>query len=127
MSVVQEAREALRRRAQNQSAECDVGGVEAAVSAVMRDPSINDVGLYERLVRKVGLGQMPAKRKALFQRLVKLHRVDPDRIELIIADAWASSCGARIRDRYFCVAVCRKLAESGMAGGEGAGGGADVI
>lgn len=127
MSVVQEARAALRRRQQDQSAESETCGLEAAVSTVIRDPSINDVSLYDRLARKVGFGDMPAKRKALFSRLVKLHRVHGERVELAIAEAWASSCGARHRDRYFCVAVCRKLAEAGMVGGEGEGGGSDVI
>lgn len=127
MSVVAEARARLARQAQNQSSESEVGGVEASISAVLHDPTINDVGLYERLVRKVGLGQMPAKRKALFQRLVKLHRLEPDKLELLIADAWSSSCGARFRDRYFCVAVCRKLAEAGLSCGGSEGVQGDVI
>lgn len=127
VSVVQEARARMARIAQDQRAEQEVGGIEAAISAVARDPAINDVGLFERLQRKVGLGQQPAKRRALFKRLVLLHRDQPALIEEVIAIAWAGSCGARLRDRYFCVAVCRRLAELGISSAASGGGDGDVI
>lgn len=126
-SVVAEARARLARQAQNQMAESEVGGIEAAISEVVRDPSINDVGLFERLQRKVGMGQDPAKRRMLFQRLVKLHQAKPDLVERLIAEAWAQSVGARFRDRYFCKSVCAKLAENHLVVTRSEGGVSDVI
>ena len=111
-SVVAETRARLLRLKQDQEAANEVGGIEAELSAVIRDPSINDVGLFERLRRKVGLGDDPKKRRAFFDRLVKLHQTNPDLVESIIAEAWAQSVGARRRDRYFCKSVTQKLAEN---------------
>lgn len=112
MGVVADTRARLARLQQDQSAESEVGGIEAELAAVLRDPTINDVGLFERLRRKVGLGDDPKKRRAFFDRLVKLHQCAPELVESVIAEAWAQSVGARKRDRYFCKAVALKLAEN---------------
>lgn len=126
-SVVAEARERAARRAQDQRADCEVGGIEAAISAVQRDPSINDLTLEERLLKRVGLGDNAAKRRALYARLSALHRAQPDLVERLISEAWACSIGARRRDRYFCKAITAKLAEAHLGARENGGADDDSI
>lgn len=98
-----------------------------AVNVVLQRPSVNDVSLIERLTRRVGLGDDPKKRRTLFSRLDRLHRLHRETVESLIAEAWAQAAGARRRDRYFCRAICAKLAESGLELGRGAAGGDDAI
>ena len=99
----------------------------SAIGTVLDRPSINDISLAERLAKRVGYGDNPAKRKALFSRLQKLWLAHREAVEQLVAEAWAQAASARRRDRYFCKAICAKLAESGLELGRGAAGCADAI
>lgn len=127
MSLVAEARARAARRQQDQAAESEVGTLEASLSAVARDPSINDVSLYDRLCWKVGLGDQPAKRRLFYQRICALHRAQPDAVELLIQTVWADSCGARNRGRFFCFVLKKRLAEEGIGREAAMNGGNDAI
>lgn len=122
-----QARAEHARRKQDQQTESEVGTLEASVSAVVRDPSINDVSLYERLCSKVGLGDQPQKRKLFYQRVCSLHRAQPDAVELLIQTVWSDSCGARNRGRFFCFVLKKRLAEEGICREAAKEGGGDVI
>jgi hypothetical protein len=98
-----------------------------AVQAVLQRPSINDVSLEERLVRKLGYGQCPAKRKGLYKRLARVHARHREAVEEMISCVWAEAQSARNKANYFCFSISRRLAESGLELGRGAGGHADAI
>ena len=101
--------------------------IGSAVNTVLDRPSVNDISLAERLAKRVGYGDNPAKRKALFSRLQRLWSMHREAVEQLVAEAWAQAASARRRDRYFCKAICAKLAESGLELGRGNGGLADAI
>ena len=116
-----------QRRRQDHISEdsiCDLGGALAEVEA---DPAINDVPLSERLLRRVGLGENPAKRRAFFRRVCELHRKFPELLEELIAEAWAQSVGVQRRERYFCSALAGKLRDRSQELGAKLGGSNDVI
>lgn len=127
MSAFDEARARILRRAQDQQTESEVGGIQAAIVDVVRDPSINDVSLFDRLVRRVGLGDQPQKRRMFFKRVAKLHRDQPALVERLVAEVWADSLGARNRPRFFCFVLKRRLVEDGVACCAAGKGDGDVI
>lgn len=98
-----------------------------AVEEVQAKPAVNDVSLVERLERRVGLGDQPAKRRALYVRLQKLRALQPELVEQLVAEAWAQSVSARRRDLYFCRAIAMKVIEHKLETGRTVGGEADEI
>jgi|SRR5215470_12416081 len=72
--------------------------------------------LVERLTRRFGLGDRPARRKALYARLDALVAGDEDGpVMRVIRAAAAASSGARKPGHYFAAAVCGMLRDLGLA------------
>lgn len=109
----EEARRRLAARADNAGAgpqSCD-----AAFQQVLCDPVAAMPGLRERLVRRLGWGDQPDKRRRLYDKLCKLHAAHERLVEELISIAWMQAQGARFRDRYFCKAIVGLLADRGLA------------
>jgi len=68
----------------------------------------------QRLRRKFGLGDCPAKRIALYRQLEKIVEEHGEPAEVCISEAVAESINAHRPDRYFCAAVKRKLQDRGF-------------
>lgn len=88
--------------------------IAAAIDAVVEDPGLNDCTFFERLQRRVGLGDKPELRRKLFRLLDRLHHSNPDLVERCCCEVWASAVGARFPGRYFCVGIKRRLLECGI-------------
>lgn len=106
-------------KAQAQSFEPEsIGGV---VDTLLVTPPADEPTFYDRLVRRVGLGDKPELRRKLFRLLDRLHHGQSDLVERCCSEVWCSAVGARYPGRYFCVGIKRRLAEAGiqLTAGEG--------
>lgn len=70
--------------------------------------------VFRRLKAKYGLGDNPDKRSALFEQIEKLHRRFPEAMEELITEAVKAAASAEHPDRYFCVAVKKRILHSGL-------------
>lgn len=112
-----------RARDRARAAEAEpVVSLGAALAERMAAPVDNGLGVAERLVRKFGYGQAPAKRRELYRRLEALAALKGDEVLEVISEAVAEAVGARMPDRYFCRAVVVKLREHGYGLGAKPGG-----
>lgn len=68
----------------------------------------------QRLRKKFGLGDQPAKRIALYRQLERIVEDHGEPAERVISEAVAESVSADRPDRYFCAAVKRKLQDRGF-------------
>jgi hypothetical protein len=101
--------------------ESQIGGLAGQSDAVSeigaRDRSGVDPGsqpvfsVVARLKRKFGLGDQPAKRLKLYQRLERLAALHGEVVLAVISEAVCSSAGKDKPGRYFCRAVCGRLAD----------------
>ena len=77
-------------------------------------PDLQAPTICQRLEKKFGLGEQSSKRRALYRQLEQLHARFPDEVERIISEAVCQAAQADRPDRYFCVAVRRKIAAAGL-------------
>jgi hypothetical protein len=113
VSSFDEARRRIAARAENAGSapqSCD-----SAFEQVLRNPVAAMPGLRERLVRRLGWGDQPEKRRRLYDKLCKLHAANEAVVEELISIAWMQAQGARFRDRYFCKAILGLLADRGLS------------
>jgi hypothetical protein len=75
--------------------------------------------LVHRLRTKLGLGDDPKKRMALYLRLQMMHEAKPEIVEMAVRQVWsAAATSARDPGRYFCASILRRLAELGVVIGK---------
>lgn len=70
----------------------------------------------QRLRRKFGLGDQPAKRIALYKQLQAIVDRHGRDAEDVIGEAVAESVGTNHPDRYFCKSIKLKMRERGFSG-----------
>lgn len=70
--------------------------------------------VVERLQRKFGLGDQPKKRLVLYRRLERLAALHGELVLALISEAVCCAVGKDKPGRYFCRAICAKLAEAGI-------------
>lgn len=71
--------------------------------------------LVTRLRTRLGLGDDPKRRMALYLRLQMLHDLQPELVERAIAEVWAAAVtSAKNKERFFCVGILRRLVELGV-------------
>jgi hypothetical protein len=66
-------------------------------------------GLLGRLVKRLGWGDDPGRRRVLYDRLVSLHECHPREIEDILSVAWADSAHATKSRERLCIKIILKL------------------
>jgi hypothetical protein len=88
--------------------------LRSAAAAAAAEPGRRMPTVQDRLVRKFGLGDVPSKRRKLYDRLAALVEQHDSLVLDIISEAVAESCGTRHPDRYFCRAVRAKLQHIGL-------------
>lgn len=75
-----------------------------------------DLGVYDRLVRRFGMGADPSRRQKLYRTLVALVAEHGDRVYKIVCECAAEAASAQKPANYFCFAVTRRLKEAGITG-----------
>lgn len=108
------------RQQESQNHEAGAGAGALPAESVPKDSSAScpvpaSLHVVERLKRKFGLGDQPAKRLKLYQRLAKLAAVHGDVVLSAISEAVCQSVGKDKPGRYFCRAVCGRLADLGLS------------
>ncbi len=77
------------------------------VKAAQAQPTI-----AERLEKRFGLGDIPARRRALYLRLQSLVMFHGEKVEVLIREAASMAAGKNNPGRYFAKAVVMKLRET---------------
>lgn len=73
------------------------------------------ISLQARLRQRLGLGDDPERRCRLYAKLQALWEVETEKVEQAVAEVWAvARTSAKKPDRYFCVAIMKRLAELGV-------------
>lgn len=71
--------------------------------------------ILEKLRRRFGKGQDPARREALYRRICSMVEQHGEKAYKLLCEAAAEAAGARFPDRYFCTAIVRKFTDNGIS------------